>query len=493
MAAFALTAACATLTRPAPAPSIQIRLAEADALLAAGCYDCLVAALSRFEQLAGVDPRARSGVSHANGLMAIRERELGLIDSGRLQTARNSNPEPSDAVLFDVIDTLPRRLSGSSGAFDDSQLEAMMRARRHRAEWRPLLEERAGTSVIAAVTALEYECAFGDGSNTGVDAILQRSGDVARTPLVEFTAAICRGRNTERLSTLLTNDRRFKEIDYFLGQAAVARDLELAERHLQLAIEWRADWPAALFALAGVATAADDFDRAADFYARVLVILPANPDGLLGRVRSLSYSGHFDSALDAANQLLSSGRWYTGEGLYWKAWNEAQIGRNDAAWTDVHDAAKLVANAQVPKLTGILAIRRGELQAARAELQQAHSRNAADCEVDALLGGVQLELRDWAASMPPLSDAVACLDGRDDDLRKQIAQLRSAPGRERSITRREREIAGNQQLRVQSWFNLAVAAFNQGDAINAREYAGRVVDDDRFGARARNLLARIKP
>jgi tetratricopeptide (TPR) repeat protein len=148
-------------------------------------------------------------------------------------------------------------------------------------------------------------------------------------------------------------------------------------------------------------------------------------------------------------------------------------------------------NADVPKLTGILAIRRGELRLAHAELQKAHARDATDCDTDVLLGDVLLELREWDAAEPPFMAALECFDAHDEELRKEIAHLRSA-GRERSIARREQQIAANQQLRAQSFFNLAVAAFNRGDMAAARGYAEHVADDDRFGARVRELLARIR-
>jgi tetratricopeptide (TPR) repeat protein len=247
---------------------------------------------------------------------------------------------------------------------------------------------------------------------------------------------------------LLTADPRFVEINYFLGQSAARTDLDEADRRLQLAISWRTEWPAALFAAGDVAELAEDFDRAVNFYQRTLAIVPRNSDAQLGHLRALSYAGRSDAALAAADLLLASGRWHTGEALYWKAWNEAQLARNDAAWSDVHEASRLLMNADVAKLTGILAIRRGELRVANDELQKAHARDAADCDTDVLLGGVLLELREWKSAAPALVDAVTCLDAHDEELRRQIAELRSAAGRERSVARREQQIDANGELRT---------------------------------------------
>jgi hypothetical protein len=43
-----------------------------------------------------------------------------------------------------------------------------------------------------------------------------------------------------------------------------------------------------------------------------------------------------------------------------------------------------------------------------------------------------------------------------------------------------------------SWFDVAVAYYNLSRASEARQYAERVVDDEQFGARAKDILARIK-
>jgi hypothetical protein len=85
-----LCAACASRVRvpSTPARSIDDRLAEADSELRAGCFDCLVEALTIYEQLAGADLRARRGVAEAAGLLAIRERALGLPDLHYFERAR---------------------------------------------------------------------------------------------------------------------------------------------------------------------------------------------------------------------------------------------------------------------------------------------------------------------------------------------------------------------------------------------------------------------
>jgi len=46
-------------------------------------------------------------------------------------------------------------------------------------------------------------------------------------------------------------------------------------------------------------------------------------------------------------------------------------------------------------------------------------------------------------------------------------------------------------MRATSWFNTAVAYYNVSRPADAREYAEKVVDDQQFGERARELIARL--
>ena len=48
-------------------------------------------------------------------------------------------------------------------------------------------------------------------------------------------------------------------------------------------------------------------------------------------------------------------------------------------------------------------------------------------------------------------------------------------------------------MRAACWFNAAAAHFNVGARDQARVYAEKVVDDERFGDRARDLMSRLGP
>src|SRR5204863_446924 len=81
---------------------------------------------------------------------------------------------------------------------------------------------------------------------------------------------------------------------------------------------------------------------------------------LLGRIRALTYLGRNEDAIATTDLLIALG-WYVGDARYWRALNESELERNDEAWTDVEAAAKLLVNADVPKLAGLIAYRRHQL------------------------------------------------------------------------------------------------------------------------------------
>ena len=85
-------------------------------------------------------------------------------------------------------------------------------------------------------------------------------------------------------------------------------------------------------------------------------------------------------------------------------------------------------NADVSKLAGIVAMKRGELATARGRFESARGLNPADCETLVYLGGVHADLRDWARSVDLFVAAATCLQDEKADLARQIAALEASGG-----------------------------------------------------------------
>ena len=77
---------------------------------------------------------------------------------------------------------------------------------------------------------------------------------------------------------------------------------------------------------------------------------------------------------------------------------------------------------------------------------------------------------------------------------EEIASIQASsepPARKAAkIARREQYIAKARRQIATSWFNIAVAYYNLSRRSEARQFAEKVADDEQFGERARELMAR---
>jgi tetratricopeptide (TPR) repeat protein len=486
------------------APSPSVRLAAADAQVRAGCFDCLVSAFREYTALRSttVAGPAAIGAARAAALLAIRERELGIEDSEYLARARElaaAAPPVEQALggLLDIADSLPVR-GGGRRLSDDVELSRMQAAYRNRDAWTDELRQRADQDALSAYVWLAFNCAYVPSAQQAVAQWLAAAPAWRDTPLLTMKAATC-GINNDRasLERLLTADPRFVEIHYFVsfGFAFTGR-IDEAMDHLLKAYAWRNRWPAVTSSLGADYTALEEFQQAVDFFDRTLAVVPGDPDALLNKAKALTYAGRYTESLAVVDTLLARGRWLVGDARYWRALNESQLGRLDEAWDDVELAAKLIVNAEVPKLAGIVAYRRKEIDVARAKFELSRQRNPDDCETGFYLGVVLGEQAAWPRAADVLVETAACLEKVEVTLNKEIADIRAStqpPERQaRLIAKREQQIAADRRMIATCWYNTAVSYFSLSRKEDARAFAEKVADDEQFGERARELLARLR-
>ena len=503
--------ACARTPPPAvaanPGPTPAQRLASADALVRAGCLDCLIAAYAEYDQLrtlTSAADAATAGAIRSAALIAVRERELGMVDEGYLQRARavltgSTNQASWLPVLLDIIDVLP------AGAFtraplNDIDLDRMRVLRVNGEAWSAQLREVAPIDELGAYVWLAFACGSGEGKDLSVSQLGAPVATFRETPLIGFRRATCRGIDAEPLEALLTRDSRFVEAKYFLGRhdvalLAVGTDkLEDADRQFADAYAWRSMWPALTQSIANLAMTVEEFDRASAFYDRTLDAEPHAVDALLGKARALTYQGRGLEAIATLDRLMAE-RWYLGDARYWRALNLFMLERYDEAWRDIEDAAKLLINADVPKLAGRIAYSRHEPDVSRARFEVARERNPQDCETGFYLGVVLAEQRAWPRTAEVLVATASCLEDAEHGYQHEIVKIRASqepPARQAAkIARREQYIANGRRQMATSWFDIAVAYYNLANKSEARQFAEKVIDDEQFGERARELLSRL--
>jgi hypothetical protein len=94
-----------------------------------------------------------------------------------------------------------------------------------------------------------------------------------------------------------------------------------------------------------------------------------------------------------------------------------------------------------------------------------------------------------------LRETVACLEAAAQKARLDIDAIHAsaaAPERQaRQIARLEKRIADGRRMLATSWYNTAVAFYSLARKDEARQFAEKVADDEQFGERAKEILARI--
>jgi tetratricopeptide (TPR) repeat protein len=495
-------AACAPTKAPSVDPAIAARaaLAQADALVGAGCFDCLASGLDLYESVRGnpaVAAAATAGAVRAAGLLALRERELGTTDSGYLEKARElaatSNTLRQEVgPLLDLVSVMLWR-AGAGRSGDPDQPLTIYRNRAQRIE---MLRAMASRDELSAYVYLAYACETSS-ARTDVSELIPPMDAIrpmSQLPLLAFRQAVCMGVDAAAVEALLAREPRFTELSFYRGLIASAdRKLDDADARYHEAYTWRPTWPAATLLIANVAMTGEEFAAALEFYDRTLELAPSFPDALLGRLRALSYLGRHEEAIAVADALLALHR-YPGDGYYWRAFNDLQLKRLDPAWEDIESADKVMVNSDVPKLAGIIAMRRRELDVARERLEIARRRNPDDCEAGYYLQLVLGDLRRWPALVEVATGAAACLDAAEAFARSEIDRIAASAmpdaRKDHQIARRQQQIASAIRMRATCFFNAAVGNYNLSKPDEVRRFAERVVNDEEFGERARDLVSR---
>ena len=488
-----------------PRPTPAQRLASADALVREGCLECLIDAFGEYDLLRAF-PYARDaatfGAIRAAGLVARRQRELGMIDDGYLQRARSllATAAAAPAWTATVLDTLDALPAAGGGVMrtptSDLDLERQRLLRVNFDAWSARLREAAAADELGAYAWLSFACGASEMRDLTVEQLFEPVAAFRGTPLIALKRATCRRLAPEGLRALPAANPRFKEVDYWLGLIAIGDSkLDDADKLFEAAYAWRQQWPTVTQSIANVAMTSEEYQRSLAFYDRTLDLEPHAVDALLGRVRALTYLGRNVDAIETADRLIGE-RWFVGDARYWRALNESELDRNDDAWIDIEAAAKLLINADVPKLAGLIAYRRHDLELSRSKFALAHTRNRNDCETAFYLGVVDAELSDWQPTADVLIAAARCLQVNEEGYQREIASIEASedpPARKAAkIARRQQYIAKGRRQMATSWFDIAVACYNLSRKADAQEYAEKVIDDEQFGQRAKEILSRLR-
>ena len=475
MAALA-AGGCASKARPAATPSPEIR---ADALVRAGCYDCLLDARAILEPSSSQRPSALLGLFEVNLLLALREKELSLNPTASLDRASSLAPRlpktvPAERILSLVREIPPdatgRRLLPPN-ARDREAIDAATQA----------LEAGPFSAQFRSYVTLSFQCGRIQPDNASAP---QPADD---SPLLTYRRAICDNPiAVEPLRNARKAVPRFVETSFFLGRAAMASlfrtDGREARDFFEEAFARFPDSPSIAFNLATVYQATNECRRAEELFSRTLTIDPDHDDARLGRVVCRTYLSDRTGAIDDATVLINAARSHLGDAFYWRAWNRRRGGELAVARADIDRARTLRYNARVLTLAGMIEYDQSEYDTARKDLVAARDLDPRECEAPWYLGLVGFSTEQWGESARGFSAAADCYTANIRETEKQRETM--AKRDDVSEEFRARQLAGFDAAIAEDRVQLSAAELNAainfgraGDLASATVYMKRAATD----------------
>jgi len=395
-------------------------------------------------------------------LLTARAKELGLPYQQWLERARAGLPEGPDwSDYLAIVQAL--RIDPLADDRDAVLVETL----KYRASaetvagWRTDLEAGSGSPSLRAYLELSLICQYVSvDRNVTIAATVQRFHDV---PLIEYRAGACGSSQAPHLIAVREAVPEFADVDFVLGRYAVdvprQPDQEEALRRFTAARAAFPESPAIVASLADLRRDREEWTDALEAYDATLALVPTHRDALLGRAVTLSHLARHEEAVAAATRILELGSWFTGEAYYWRAWNEYHLARIEDARLDTDRAKGLMHNASVLVLSGMIEWHERRFDESEAELQDALTLDAGQCEAAFLLGAVRAERRQWASGAAAFELAQRCYDLSVTLRRETIARITAGPGTEegkaRQIARQQRAMTEEAQHRDEAAQNAA--------------------------------------
>lgn len=474
VAALVVLATIACIPRPPGAvkPSlspeqITVRLADADRFASRGCYLCLKEAAAAYAALlAETDSPVVAARSLENNLMmALRERELRMPDSGALAVARQLEPRVS--VSYQSYFTTLEALAGGS------------MGREQRVKLLAEIEVAAPASAMKAYfyLALALQLQPYKDIKPRIDTVIAaQSNDLSiKYRMLAFQPTY----NGEAARELIGMETGFGEVHLLIGQRAVINgNLASAFRELSRARELLPDSLSVALALGNVTFSYARYADALALFDAVVAAAERPPDleagsyspaeGLaaiaqLGRAKSLSYLARHEEAITVLDHLLASdARNNPGEKFYWRGWNRLQLAQVQLAYDDALSGLNAMRNDAIYRLAGIASFSLSRNADARGFFENALQMNSADCDSARYLGLLDAAEQSWTPAAGRFTAAAACYEMLFGRLQAELAEYeKDITGLSNSLIAGKRaEIKEADALRTQAVHNAAATRKN---------------------------------
>lgn len=474
--ALASAVACAPRATPVVAPRITAeeltsRLAEADRLASRGCYLCLKEAAAAYAALlAETDDRTAVAKALENNLMlAIREIELRIPDSGAREAARQLQDEAASdyAPYFAALDTL--RTAEPAILVRGQPFLSKKEAYDERLKALAELEKEAPASAMKAYFFIASAISLRDFKELKptVDRVLAtHPSDLSlKYRMLAFQPTY----SGDAARDLIGQETGFAEVHLLIGQRAfLSGNLAGAFRELTRAGELLPDSVSIALALANVTFSYARYADALMLFDRILESPSAR--GLesqvqMARAKALSYLKRHDDAIALLDELLlKDARNTPGEKYYWRSWNRLQLAQAQLAYDDAMAGLNAMRNNAIYQLTGMASFALNRRDESRKYFEEALKLNSTDCDSERYIGLLDSAEGSWKPAYGRFSVAAKCYEVVIGRLREELAEYeKDITGLSNGLIAAKRaEITEAEALRLQSINNAAAASRNGG-------------------------------
>jgi tetratricopeptide (TPR) repeat protein len=459
-------AACASAPKKTVDPDIAA-LADADAGVLAGCYDCLLEAKATYQRVAAGPkrPQVITRLFETTLLLTLRLKELALDSVSTFAEAQQIAKELSADVeanrYLALVEAMPPDEAGvprsELGAFRRAHMQFVPRIDAELAWLKTGLLKPEVRDYLALAIDCGYAIRPGRPRNTVV-----AEPPPGAPPLIVYRTSICT-LTQPALYRLREDYPRFVEASYFLARFDVAiaqqngpgRAKErLGEAYARFPLS-----PSVTFTAARLNQLIGDCREALRYYDETLAIAAVHENALLGRTICLSHLKHSDEAIQTATRMIELRTDNFALGYYWRAWNRHRRQELTFARADIEAAKRVAASGEIHTLAGIIEHDQDDLTPAQKDLESAKDMDGSqNCIARWYLGLVHMKRQKWLDAGAEFEDSMKCYRTRAADdvvgLKAMQARLDLEP------EFKARQIAGFEAAIKEDTAQEYAAAFN---------------------------------
>ncbi len=502
---------CAGTPQPEVSPQelaqYNLRLKEADSLMTSFNYVKMKQAFAIYGELLpfpAFQRKTGERFLQAAVVLALREREIGIMDSDVLQQAgaliaRAPNLQGFQKYL-DILEHIPVDTKGVTGgdAQDDEDMDEYF-------EWvkgnvDPInmdLKKSSTSSDILAYLYISFHSMYAYRFPEQDD--MTALGDLYPvSPLIRFKLSIYPTLDDRGLKGILDADPEFYEADLFLGAVEMqAGNVLSAEKRYLNTYEHIPQSTSAVISLANVCFHLEEFDQCLEYNEKALKLAPRYRDAILGKAMCLGYLGRHEEALSELQKMLELGRYYIGESCYWMAWTLNELGSLDEAQAYVEKSKNyLIGHYEVMLLAGLVAYQQGRLEDAERDLNETLELNKHECEAAFYLGKIHADRGEWSDSGILFERSAICNTQIEAALKARIREIEEAPmseaRKQKLILKKKTQLLQTTRTRATAYYNAAAGFFNAKMHDKALKMAEEAAKHPVTRERAQELIETIK-